>query len=86
MPRFYFHLRNDLYVEDLEGAELPDIEVARARAMKYAVEMSAASILERGRINLNHRIDVADESGRVVLAVEFGDVVTVEAEPRPPTR
>ena len=78
MARFYFHLRNDLTVDDQEGAELADLDAARARAEQYALDMSAASVLEHGRINLHHRIDVADERGEIVLTVEFGDVVTVE--------
>ena len=78
MPRYYFHLRNDLSVDDPEGAELPDLDAARIRAEKYAVDMSAASVLEHARINLRHRIEVADASGKTVLTVTFGDVVTVE--------
>lgn len=77
MPRFYFHLRNDLSVDDSEGRELPDLAAARVLAGKYALDMSAASVLEHGRINLRHRIEVADASGDTVATVEFGDVVTV---------
>jgi hypothetical protein len=78
MPRFFFHLRNDLSVDDAEGQELPDIDAARACAIKYAQDMAAASILEHGKINMHHRIEVADGGG-IVLTVEFGDVVTVES-------
>ena len=77
MPRYYFHLRNDLSVDDPEGRELPDLAAARELAEKYALDMSAASVLEHGRINLRHRIEVADASGKTVSTVEFGDVVTV---------
>jgi hypothetical protein len=79
MPRYYFHLRNDLLVDDEEGIELPDMEAARVKAEEYALDMSAASVLEHRKINLHHRIEVADETGEVVLRVEFGDVVTVES-------
>lgn len=78
MSRYYFHLRNDLSVGDEEGAELPNLEAARARAEEYAIDMSAASVLEHHKINLHHRIEVADEAGQTVLTVEFGDVVSVE--------
>lgn len=78
MPRFFFHLRNDLSADDEEGLELPDLEAARARAAEFALDMSAASVLEQRKINLHHRIEVADENGDHVLTVEFGDVVTVE--------
>jgi hypothetical protein len=81
MPRFYFNLANDMFVPDLEGKELPDVEAARAQAEKYARDMSAASILEQGRINFNHRIDVVDEAGEVVVTVEFAEAVKVETSP-----
>jgi hypothetical protein len=79
MARFFFNLRDDMSVDDEEGVELPDVEAARARAEAYALDMSAASVLEQGRIDLHHRIEVTDEAGRNVLTVEFGDVVTVES-------
>lgn len=78
MVRFYFHLRNDVSVDDEEGMELPDVEAARLRAEKYALDMSAASVLEQRKINLHHRIEVTDETAQHVLTVEFGDVLTVE--------
>jgi hypothetical protein len=78
MPRFYFHLRNDLSVDDEEGMELPDVEAARERAEKYALDMSAASVLEHRKINLHHAIIVADDTGQNILTVEFGDVLTVQ--------
>ena len=81
MPRFYFHLRNDMSVNDEEGLELPNIENARARAEQYALDMSAASVLEQRKINLHHRIEVADDKGQTVLTVEFGDVVRIESNP-----
>jgi hypothetical protein len=81
MPRFYFHLRNDMSVNDEEGLELPSIEGARLRAEKYALDMSAASVLEHRKINLHHRIEVANARGQIVLTVEFGDVVRIESNP-----
>ena len=78
VPRFYFHLRNHLDVEDEEGQELPDVEAARVMAAKFALDMTAASVLERRKINLHHRIEVANASGEHVLTVEFGDVITIE--------
>jgi hypothetical protein len=81
MPRFYFNLANDMFVVDEEGAELPDLEAARERAVQFALDMSAASVLEHRRLNLHHRIDVVDDERRPVLTVEFGDVVTIESAP-----
>lgn len=78
MPRYFFHLRNDMSVDDPEGQELPDVAAARGRAEQFALDMAAASVLEQGKINLHHQIEVADENGRRVLIVEFKDVVKIE--------
>ncbi len=78
MPRFFFNLRNDMSVDDEEGLELPNLEAARARAEAYALDMTAATVLEERKINLHHRIEVTDGMGQKVLTVEFGDLVTIE--------
>lgn len=78
MPRFYFHLRNHVSVDDTEGKELADARTALAQARRYATDMASVSIVEQGRINLRHRIEVADEAGETIAVVKFGDVVTIE--------
>ncbi len=65
-------------VDDEEGLELPNLEAARARAEAYALDMTAATVLEERKINLHHRIEVTDGMGQKVLTVEFGDLVTIE--------
>ena len=77
MPRFFFHLRNDVHVADEEGSEFPDLESAGRRAVDYALDMSAASILENRRVTLSHSIEVEDESGRIVKTVRFGEAFTI---------
>jgi hypothetical protein len=78
VPRYYFHLRNDVNARDEEGTELPNLAAALQKAVAEACYMTAASVLEHGRINLHHAIEVADETGQVLERVEFGDVVKVE--------
>jgi hypothetical protein len=78
MPRYYFHLCDDVSAIDQEGQELPNADDAKERAVRYARDMSAASIIERGKINLHDCIEVADEGGQIITKVEFGDVVRVE--------
>lgn len=82
MPRFYFHLRADMTVEDEEGVELSDMNCARTHAEKAALHLCAASILEHRKIDLNHRIEVADEWNHLLFAVAFGDVVAVQSSGR----
>lgn len=78
MPRYFFHLRNDVEADDDEGEELPDVSAAHERAARDAQEMAALSVASYGRIKMHHRIDVADETGFIIFSVAFGDVVTVE--------
>jgi hypothetical protein len=79
MPRFFFHLHNDLEVLDAEGNEFPSAEAARRQAEREARVMASEAILSKGRLVLSHSIEVTDESGGQVAVVRFGDVVTVES-------
>lgn len=76
MPRFYFHLFNDVTSLDEEGVELPDDAVAMQRAATNAREMAAQSVRD-GHLVLSHRIDVGNEAGDNIGTVRFGDVVQV---------
>jgi hypothetical protein len=86
VPRYYFHLYNDMIVCDDEGQEVADDEAARQVAIASARDMAAVSV-RGGRLNLKHRIEVADEGGKILRVVRFEDVVKVEAqEPSVPSR
>ena len=76
MPRYYFHLLNDLTVRDEEGIELPNLACAMQRAAVSARQMAAESVRE-GRLVLQHRIEVTDETGAIVGVVHFRDVVAI---------
>ena len=78
MPRFYFHLRNDLNVPDQEGLELGSLEAAKAHALRQARFTFAKTAEEEGRVSLGDRIDVEDEQVAVVAVVYFRDAVVVE--------
>lgn len=76
MPRFYFHLYNDLTSIDEEGLELPNEAAAMQRAAVMARLMAAESVRE-GRLILDHRIEVTNEAGDKVGTVQFRDVVQI---------
>jgi hypothetical protein len=77
MPRFYLHYCDALgRVTDQEGAEYPDVSVARTKAVAAAREIIAGEV-EQGQIDLTATIEVMDESGHEVLLVRFGDAVEV---------
>ncbi|MBA3676475.1 MAG: hypothetical protein H0W74_03630 [Sphingosinicella sp.] len=77
MPRFFFHLYDDLTVIDEEGTELPDTEAARVYAIASIRELACQEIRE-GSLNRRHRIQVQDEKGQSVLTVPFGEAFTLE--------
>ena len=78
MPRFYFHLYNDVDVPDREGAEFPDLDAARASAIEQARGMIGEVAKTEARIVLSNRIDIEDSEGRVLDSVVFRDIIRVE--------
>jgi hypothetical protein len=79
MPCFYFDLHNDVDVLDAEGKELSGLEEARKIALCEAREMIGASV-QQGRVDLNHFIQVRDESGAVVHRLRFGEAIEIVPE------
>ena len=77
MPRFYFHLYNDIVAMDDEGIELPDLETAKAAAIINIRDLLTEDVM-KGRMPLQHRIEIADGDGAVMAVVPFRDAVTVE--------
>ena len=77
MPRFYFHLRNDIVTNDEEGAELPDLTSARRTAVETARGLAAESV-RQGHLNLNHYIEIENEYGHVIATVTFREAVKIE--------
>jgi hypothetical protein len=80
VPRFYFHLRNDLDVPDELGVELPDLAAAREHAAQDARFTLAQVAMDEGKINFEHCIDIEDEQGCVLDTVWFRDAVKVEGD------
>lgn len=74
MPRFFFHLYDDVECRDEEGVELPSVATALRRAADAAREIGAKSI-RQGHWVLDHRIVICDERGDEVGRVLFRDVV-----------
>jgi uncharacterized protein DUF6894 len=77
MPRFYFHLRNDIDVPDDEGKELPDLQAALELAATEARKLAGEILKEQGRITLSHRIDIEDEDHEIVGTVHIRDVIRI---------
>jgi hypothetical protein len=78
VPRFYFHLHNDVDVPDDEGEDLRDLEAAKAYANREVRALAADMAKQEGRIALWHRIDIEDAQHTVVDTVHFRDAVRIE--------
>ncbi len=77
MPRYFFHVYDDIIAEDEEGTELPNLAAARLNALRGARDLIAEQV-SRGYIVRSHWIDVVDEQGEKVLTITFGDAVDIK--------
>ena len=75
MPRFFFDLHDDMDVADQEGIHLPDRAAAQTHGLNEAREMICASVSEQGRVDLEHHIDIRDDSGALLSRVTFAEAV-----------
>jgi hypothetical protein len=78
MPRYFFHLYNDIEAPDLEGVEMPNIAAARMAAIHTARFTVAETIKTEGRFVGDHRIDIEDDDGKVLETIYFRDAVLIE--------
>ena len=80
MPRFFFHLHNDIDSLDEEGRELANIDAARRCAEEDARHMAAENV-RQGRLVLSHYVEVADAGGERLFRITFGEAVAVFGTP-----
>lgn len=80
MPRYFTHLYNSIgHLPDEEGVWLADLDEARQVAI-INIRSLLSEELKGGSVNLNGRIEVADESGKRLLVVPFAEAVRVIAD------
>jgi hypothetical protein len=79
MPKYFFHLHNDIDVPDPEGTQLTDLGAAHTYAANQVCDLMGETIKEERRLVLHHRVDIEDERGAVLDTVWFREVVAVEA-------
>ena len=77
MPRFFFHLHNDIQVRDDVGTELPSLDQARIKGVGAARGIMAEDIVKAGHITLSHRITIANGAGEELLELPFRACVEV---------
>ena len=82
MAHYYFHLRDgvDILI-DHEGRELEASDIARLALTEARAII--ADDAKGGRIHLDQRIDVENDSGKIVLTLQFADAVAIQYPPIP---
>lgn len=76
MPRYFFHLHNDIDAPDEEGQEQENDRAAMEQALECARDIASAAV-KNGNLNLRHFIVCVAEDGREVGIVRFGDAITI---------
>ena len=76
MPKYFFTLYDDVITRDEEGVHLANADAAYAYALANVREMACVEV-QCGRLDLDHRIEVTDASGELVLDLRFAEAVTV---------
>ena len=68
MPRFFFHHTDGVFDPDNEGTDCPDLETARAEAVRFAAELVRARPQEVWSGG-TFRIEVSDEDDMLLYTV-----------------
>lgn len=76
MPRFFFHVHDDVNAQDEEGLELTDAAAAHRHALKGARDLICEEV-RSGRLHLDHAVVVEDEKGESLFRVAFRDAVQI---------
>jgi hypothetical protein len=86
MPRFHMNIRKgDEFVEDWEGEEFPSLSEAHVEAVQSARELMAARVAAGKKPDLHTRLEIADDSGKIVLVVPFDEARSKKADGSPVT-
>jgi hypothetical protein len=76
VPRYFFHLHNDIDTTDMQGRMLPNDEAAELVAISEARAIMSENVL-KGKIDLSHNIVVRDEAARHVATIDFGEALQI---------
>ncbi len=70
MPRYYFHVHDGFTRMDAEGSELPNLQAARAEALKRAGAI-IADAGARADFGEEWRLEVTDHTGLMLFRMDF---------------
>ncbi len=77
MPRYFFHLRDDVErLLDPQGKEIASPGGVAEAALREARAILSHEVLS-GTVNLDQRIEVEDGAGNLVHTLQFEEAVTI---------
>ena len=77
MPIYYLNLFNDFDSIDEQGCQCPDLATAKIKAVSAARDIMAEHVQLGRPLKLHHRMEVVDESGKVLAVIPFREIITV---------
>lgn len=77
MPHYRLNLFNDVDVLDDEGYELADLAEAKEKAISGARGLISEHVRLGRPINLDHRMEIADDHGKVLAVIPFRELITI---------
>jgi len=78
MPHYHLHLYNSAETHDAEGRDFPDLAAAKEEAIRSSRDLMAEHVKAGEAVDLDHRIDVADDSGKVLASIGFRELITIK--------
>lgn len=82
MPHYFLNVYNANVALDEEGDDFPDLAAAREKAV-LGVRSILAEEVKGGQFDLRGRIEIADESGAILMLVPYSDAVSVRLPEAP---
>lgn len=73
MPRYFFNVRNHIYTQDLDGADLADLATAKREALKDILDILKARSNVVGVAWQSWSIEICDHDRKVLLVVPFSN-------------
>lgn len=75
MPRYYFHVFNEMETRDDDGQEFSGPDAARKEARDAAADLIREEIRAGRPICPDHRIEIEDEQRQLIDVLRFGDLI-----------
>ena len=79
MPHYFFNVRHDgREARDPEGMSLPHLDFARHEATEGVRDFAADCMRFGAPLDLDGRIEIVDERGKLLLTVAFRDALVIK--------